>query len=41
MGLRHVQVARNLGLDIVWLCDASEQALASAAGTLELPSSVF
>lgn len=41
MGLRHVQVARNLGLDIVGLCDASEQALASAAGTLELPSSVF
>lgn len=31
MGLRHVQVARNLGLDIVGLCDASEQALASPA----------
>lgn len=41
MGLRHVQVAQNLGLDLVGLCDANEQALVNASGTLALPSHIF
>lgn len=41
MGMRHVTVAQQLGLDLVGLCDAAEATRSAAAETLRLDPSVF
>ena len=41
MGLRHLQVLRDLGLEITAAADAQEQARAKAAAEFGLPSSAM